>query len=135
LLVYASQFADDLAHASDYGWTIEGARFDWPALRDAARDVDRLNAAYRTLDSNKVDHFLERAEITGPNSVRLKQSGRTITAGTILVATGAWPVCEFPVPSTASPRTGVSSRNPAFARGVCRAITRWNCRHFQCDGV
>ncbi len=99
LLVYASQFADDLAHASDYGWTIEGARFDWPALRDAvARDVDRLNAAYtRTLDSNKVDHFLERAEITGPNSVRLKQSGRTITAGTILVATGAWPVMpEFP---------------------------------------
>jgi glutathione reductase (NADPH) len=59
LLVYASQFADDLAHASDYGWTIEGARFDWPALRDAvARDVDRLNAAYRTLDSIKVDHFL-----------------------------------------------------------------------------
>ena len=93
LLVYASQFADDLAHATDYGWTIDGARFDWPTLRDAvARDVDRLNAAYtRTLDSNKVDHFLERAEITGPNSVVLKASGRTITARTILIATGARP--------------------------------------------
>ena len=35
LLVYASQFADDLGHAADYGWTVEGARFDWPKLRDA----------------------------------------------------------------------------------------------------
>jgi glutathione reductase (NADPH) len=93
LLVYASQFADDLGHAADYGWTIEGARFDWPTLRDAvARDVDRLNGAYtRTLDSNNVEHILERAEIVGPNTVRL-QSGREITAGSILVATGAWPV-------------------------------------------
>jgi glutathione reductase (NADPH) len=99
LLVYASQFADDLGHAADYGWTVEGARFDWPKLRDAvARDVDRLNAAYtRTLESNKVTHFLDRAEIAGPNSVRLKASGETVTAAKILIATGAWPVMpEFP---------------------------------------
>jgi glutathione reductase (NADPH) len=99
LLVYASQFADDLGHAADYGWTIEGARFDWAHLRDAvARDVDRLNRAYtNTLDSNKVERVLERAEIIGPNSVRLVPSGRTVTAGAILVATGAWPVMpEFP---------------------------------------
>lgn len=99
LLVYAATFADDLAHAGDYGWTVEGARFDWAYLRDAvARDVDRLNAAYtRTLDSNQVAHFLDRAVITGPNSVRLVHSGRTITAAKILVATGAWPVMpEFP---------------------------------------
>jgi len=99
LLVYASQFADDLGHAGDYGWTIEGATFDWPKLRDAvARDVDRLNLAYtNTLNSNNVTHFLDRAEITGPNSVRLKASGQTITAKTILVATGAWPVAPtFP---------------------------------------
>ena len=94
LLVYASQFADDLTHAADYGWTIAGATFDWPTLRDAvARDVDRLNAAYtNTLKSNNVTHFLDRAEITGPNSVKLTSSGQTITAKTILVATGAWPV-------------------------------------------
>eukprot|EP01037_Dinobryon_pediforme_P004418 gene4418-4464_t len=94
LMVYAAQFADDLSHAGDYGWTIEGAKFDWPTLRDAvARDVDRLNAAYtRTLDSNDVAHFLDRAEVTGPHGVRLKHSGRTITAKTILVATGAWPI-------------------------------------------
>lgn len=94
LLVYASQFAYDLSHAADYGWTIGEAKFDWASVRDAvARDVDRLNAAYtRTLDSNKVEHFLDRAEITGPHSVVLKGSGRTITARSILVATGAWPL-------------------------------------------
>jgi glutathione reductase (NADPH) len=99
LLVYASQFADDLGHAADYGWAVDGARFDWPRLRDAvARDVDRLNAAYtRTLETNQVTQFLDRAEITGPNSVLLKASGQTITAGAILVATGAWPVMpDFP---------------------------------------
>ena len=94
LLVYASQFADDLAHAADYGWTIEGARFDWPTLRDAvARDVDRLNQAYtHTLISNDVAHFIGRAEITGPHSVWLKETGQTVTAQHILIATGAWPV-------------------------------------------
>ena len=99
LMVYAAMFADDLSHAGDYGWSVEGATFDWAYLRDAvARDVDRLNAAYtRTLDSNSVAHFLDRAVITGPNSVKLVHSGRTISAGKILVATGAWPVMpEFP---------------------------------------
>jgi len=94
LLVYASQFADDLGHAADYGWTHENATFDWPKLRDAvARDVDRINAAYvHTLDNHKVAHFHDHAEIVGPNSVRLKQSGQVITAAKILIATGAWPV-------------------------------------------
>ncbi len=99
LLVYAAQFSDDLAHAADYGWTIAGATFDWPTLRDAvARDVDRLNAAYtRTLDSNHVAHFLDHAEVVGPHDVRLRESGRTVTAGKILIATGAWPVVpDFP---------------------------------------
>ena len=94
LLVYASQFADDLAHAGDYGWTIAGAKFDWPKLRDAvARYVDRINRAYtHTLDTHNVELFHEHGEIVGPNSVRLYPSGKTVTAKTILIATGAWPV-------------------------------------------
>ena len=49
----------------------------WGTLREfVARDVDRLEKAYTaTLDSNKVDHFHERAVVTGPNTVRLA-SGR-----------------------------------------------------------
>ena len=93
LLVYGSHFAEELQDAANYGWTVEKTTFDWPTLRDAVlRDVDRLNAAYTsTLETHKVERFLERAVITGPHSVRLA-SGREITAKHILVATGAWPV-------------------------------------------
>ncbi|MBX9883619.1 MAG: glutathione-disulfide reductase [Novosphingobium sp.] len=93
LLVYGSHFAEELQDAANYGWTVEKTTFDWPTLRDAVlRDVDRLNAGYTsTLETHKVERFLERAVITGPHSVRLA-SGREITARHILVATGAWPV-------------------------------------------
>ena len=93
LLVYASHFAHSLHDAPTYGWTIEGQAFDWAKLRDfVASDVDRLERAYTsTLDSNKVDHFHERATVAGPNTVRLA-SGREITAKVILIAVGAWPV-------------------------------------------
>ena len=93
LLVYASHFAHHLHDAPTYGWTLDGAKFDWAALRDfVARDVDRLERAYTaTLDSNKVEHFHERAVVTGPNTVRLA-SGREISARYILISVGAWPV-------------------------------------------
>lgn len=93
LLVYASHFAHSLHDAPTYGWTIEGQSFDWSKLRDfVASDVDRLERAYTsTLDSNKVEHFHERAAVAGPNTVRLA-SGKEITAKVILIAVGAWPV-------------------------------------------
>ena len=93
LLVYGSHFAEELQDASHYGWTVEGMTFDWNVLRDTVlRDVTRIETAYTaTLDNNRVEHFLERATITGPHSVKLA-SGREITARYILVATGAWPV-------------------------------------------
>lgn len=94
LLVYGSHFAEELQDAANYGWTVEKMSFDWLTLRDAVlKDVDRLNTAYtNTLENNKVERFLERATITGPNSVKLADSGREITAKYILIATGAWPV-------------------------------------------
>jgi glutathione reductase (NADPH) len=98
LLVYASQFAEELGHAGGYGWSVEGARFDWAALRDfVAGDVDRLERAYTTtLDNNRVEHFHERAVVTGPNTVQLA-GGREISAAHILIAVGAWPVMpDFP---------------------------------------
>ncbi|MGV3511691.1 MAG: glutathione-disulfide reductase [Novosphingobium sp.] len=93
LLVYGSHFAEELQDAANYGWTVEKMTFDWPTLRDAVlKDVDRLNTAYtNTLENNKVERFLERAEVAGPNTVRLA-SGKEISARYILIATGAWPV-------------------------------------------
>ena len=59
MLVYGSHFAEDLEDAARFGWTIEGAKFDWKTLRDIVlADVDRLNTAYQnTLDSNKCTTF------------------------------------------------------------------------------
>ena len=98
LLVYGSSFAHELEDAAQFGWTLGEMSFDWGKLRDfVARDVDRLERAYTaTLENNKVEHFAERAVVTGPNAVRLA-GGRDVSAKHILVATGAWPVMpEFP---------------------------------------
>ncbi|MFA5990394.1 MAG: glutathione-disulfide reductase [Sphingomonas sp.] len=98
LLVYGAHFAEDLADARRFGWDVPDCHFDWPRLRDnALAEVDRLNNAYTdTLNNNGVDIILERAQVAGPNRVRLA-SGREITARLILVATGARPQrLEFP---------------------------------------
>ena len=98
LLIYGAHFAEDLADAKAFGWDVPECRFDWIRLRDAVlADVTRLEGLYtNTLDNNGVTLFHERAVVTGPHSVRLA-SGREITVGRILVATGAWPdVPTFP---------------------------------------
>ncbi|MEM1053391.1 MAG: glutathione-disulfide reductase [Pseudomonadota bacterium] len=93
MLVMASTFAEELAHAPHKGWTLNDNSFDWATLRDFVNgDVDRLEGLYgQTLGGAGVESFSERATITGPNSVRLA-SGREITARHILVATGGEPV-------------------------------------------
>ncbi len=98
LLVYGAHFAEDLADARRFGWDVPDCAFDWPRLRDnVLAEVDRLNAAYTTtLESHNVEVILERAEVAGPNEIRLA-SGKTVTAGKILIATGARPLLpEFP---------------------------------------
>jgi glutathione reductase (NADPH) len=98
LLVYGAHFADALHDAAGFGWTLGETSFDWAKLRDfVASEVTRIEGAYtNTLDNNKVEHFHERAVVTGPHGVRLS-SGREISAKYILVAVGAWPVMpDFP---------------------------------------
>ncbi len=93
MLVYASHFAHELHDAKQFGWTLGGQSFDWASLRDfVASDVDRLEKAYKTtLATNEVEHFAERAVVTGPHGIKLA-SGRELSAKVILIATGAWPV-------------------------------------------
>jgi len=98
LLVYGAHFAEDLADARRFGWNVPKCDFDWPTLRDnVLAEVERLNQAYTTtLNNNHVEIILDRATVTGPNSVKLA-GGREVTARYILIATGAWPlVPEFP---------------------------------------
>jgi glutathione reductase (NADPH) len=98
MLVYGAHFAEDLEDAAGFGWTIEGKAFDWIKLRDAVQnDVTRLEGLYgQTLSNHDVTVFNERAEITGAHEITLA-SGKKVTAGHILIATGARPhVPEFP---------------------------------------
>jgi len=92
LLVYGAHFAEDLNDAAMFGWDVPVKRFDWPVLRDnVLAEVTRLESAYTdTLSSHDVSIFHERAVLTGPNSVQLA-SGKEVTAGKILIATGARP--------------------------------------------
>src|SRR3982750_4018368 len=93
LLVYGAHFAEDLEDAAMFGWDVPEKRFDWTVLRDnVLAEVARLEGAYtETLTNHDVTIFHERAEVTGPNSVRLA-GGREISVGKILIATGATPV-------------------------------------------
>jgi glutathione reductase (NADPH) len=92
LLVYGAHFAEDLNDAAMYGWDVPKCSFNWPVLRDnVLAEVGRLEGLYtQTLSNHQVEIFHERATLSGPNEVRLA-SGRTISAGKILIATGARP--------------------------------------------
>ena len=92
LLVYGAHFAEDLNDAAMFGWDVPVKRFDWPVLRDnVLAEVTRLESAYTdTLSNHDVTIFHERATVAGPNMVRLA-SGKIVTAGKILIATGARP--------------------------------------------
>jgi glutathione reductase (NADPH) len=110
LLIYGAHFAEDLADARRFGWKVPECEFDWKVLTaNVFEEVDRINRAYtQTLENNGVEIINQRAQITGPHELTLGD-GRTVTAKTILVATGATPS----VPSCPGHEHGITS-NEAF---------------------
>ena len=100
LLVYASRFKNEFDDAAGFGWSTEGARFDWQSLIAAKDDeIARLEAAYRaTLAKYDVEVFAERATLSSAHEVRLAKTGRKISAKTILIATGGHPDVEPDLP-------------------------------------
>ncbi|MEM6439236.1 MAG: glutathione-disulfide reductase [Pseudomonadota bacterium] len=99
LMVYASAFSEAFEDAAGFGWTLGEATHDWPKLI-AAKDAEitRLEGLYaKNLDLAGVELHRCRAEVTGPNSVKLASYGREVTARHILIATGGAPfVPDFP---------------------------------------
>jgi glutathione reductase (NADPH) len=98
LLVYASEVSSHLEDARGYGWTIEGARVDWPALV-AAKDgeVARLSAIYAgNLERAGVRLLEGAARFIDPHTISVSRTGvhgdeLIFTAANVLVATGGHP--------------------------------------------
>lgn len=109
LLVYGAHFAEDLEDARRFGWSLEGARFDWATLRDnVLSEVTRISGLYQqTLSNHNVTIFNGHAQLTGPNTVRIDD--REVTSRIVLIATGARPH----VPDIPGAEYGITS-NDAF---------------------
>ena len=100
LLVYASRFEDEFHDAKGFGWSFDAPIFGWGKLIAAKdKEITRLEGLYReTLARANVEVFEERATVANANSVALTQSGKTLTAAKILVATGAKPNLDNNLP-------------------------------------
>lgn len=92
-MVYASEFGRAIEHAKEYGWHSENVRYDHEKFLSAMHaEVDRLSGIYmRNLHNAGVDVIEERAELSGKHTLKLKSSGKTVTAEKILIATGGTP--------------------------------------------
>jgi glutathione reductase (NADPH) len=97
LFVYASRFAQDFEDATGYGWTVGAPGFDWPTLLAAKdKEVARLEALYaRFVTESGVKIFSDRAVFEDAHTLRLVNSGETVTADKILIATGNRPTREM----------------------------------------
>jgi glutathione reductase (NADPH) len=100
LMVYASRFADDFHDAAGFGWTLGETKFDWATLiRNKDKEIDRLESIYRTnLEKAGVEIVDSRAVIEDPHTVHLLKTGARIRARYILVAVGAHPTMDPPIP-------------------------------------
>lgn len=91
LMVYASTMQDVFEEAGGFGWMVGSRDFDWLTFRaNKNREIARLNGIYGDLlDKAGVTRMDGHARIVEPNT--LDVDGKTVTARTILIATGSWP--------------------------------------------
>ncbi|PRY23727.1 NADPH-glutathione reductase [Aliiruegeria haliotis] len=106
LMVFASEYAEGMHEAIDYGWDVTIGGFDWPKFRTRLEgELDRLEGSYnRLLENSGVEVFPQRATLADPHTVRLAD-GTTRTAKHILIATGGWPS----MPGVENEDLGISS--------------------------
>lgn len=93
LFVYASQFHEHFEDAAGFGWTVGESSFDWKKLV-AAKDneIARLEGLYKKGLAGANAEILEtRAELLDAHTIKLLKSGETVTAKTIVIATGGRP--------------------------------------------
>ncbi len=115
LLVYASHFHEDFEDAAGFGWQVGGAAFDWARLiANKDREIDRLEGVYeRLLQESGVEVLRGHGRLLDAHRVHVEtadgEGERTLSAETILIATGGRPV----FPPGAGWEHGITS-NEAF---------------------
>ncbi len=100
LYVYASQYAEHFEDAAGFGWSVGESRFDWQKLVAAKeQEITRLEGLYQKGLANAGAEILRtRAELVGPNTVRLLDTGKTVTAERIVIAVGGHPTPHDALP-------------------------------------
>jgi len=93
LFAYASRFGDDFEDARGFGWSADNIRFDWKTLlRNKDAEIDRLSDIYlRNAESAGVTIHKSRAVLENAHTIRLINTGNTVSAKNILIATGGRP--------------------------------------------
>jgi glutathione reductase (NADPH) len=91
-MVYASEFSHHFKIAKAYGWTIQGASFDWPAfLAEKDKEIARLSGVYvRNLQNAGAELLHGKARMVDAHTIEINKVG-TKTADKILVSTGGRP--------------------------------------------
>ena len=109
LLSYGAHFHEEFEDARGFGWTVEGAYFDWRKLiENKDREIDRLNGIYKDLlTKSGVALFETHAAFEDAHTIRM--ADRKVTAGHILIAVGGHPV----KPAILGAELGITS-NEAF---------------------
>jgi len=97
LFVYASHFGEDFEDCAGFGWTVPERRFDWNLLvANKNKEIARIEGLYReNVEKAGAEVFMERAEFEDAHSIRLKKSGRRISAERFLIATGGYPAKDM----------------------------------------
>jgi mycothione reductase len=94
ILIYSAEVAAQVRHASRFGIEASLTSVDWPAIRDRTfTKTDEVSAAGRRAraESAEVTLIEGRARFTGPHEL-IVDDGTRVTAGQIVLATGARPV-------------------------------------------
>lgn len=96
LYVYASQFPEHFSDSAGYGWTVGETSFDWSRLvANKEAEITRLEGLYaKGLNNAKTEIFASRAVIKDAHTIELTALGKTVTAETILIATGGRPFMD-----------------------------------------
>jgi glutathione reductase (NADPH) len=92
LLVIGAHFAEHLEDARGFGWTIDAASHDWPALIAAKdKELNRLEGVYKNLLTGAGNTLIDgKGVLSDAHTVEV--NGKRLTAERILIATGGWPV-------------------------------------------